>query len=130
MPPHFLYISAVIALPPASEGEVWSEELGVELDKAAALSRLYGRYAQAQLLFRRALHGRERAWGPDHPGTLASLENLANLIRDQVGELRVKGLERRGARGYLRLTRNPDEAPGSPSLCIHYTCVSVLADHL
>jgi tetratricopeptide (TPR) repeat protein len=42
-----------------------------------------GRYAEAEPLCRRALAIRERALGPNHQSTAASLNNLAELYRDQ-----------------------------------------------
>ena len=43
--------------------------------------RVQGRYGEAERLYRRALEGRERAFGPDHPVVAESLENLAALYR-------------------------------------------------
>jgi tetratricopeptide (TPR) repeat protein len=40
-------------------------------------------YAQARLLFERALAIREKVFGPEHPHTAASLNNLASLLRSQ-----------------------------------------------
>ena len=39
-----------------------------------------GKYEEAEPLYRRALAGREAALGAEHPTTLASVENLANLL--------------------------------------------------
>ena len=40
-----------------------------------------GDYAGAEPLFRRALEARERTLGKEHPDTLTSVHNLANLLR-------------------------------------------------
>ena len=42
-----------------------------------------GRYAEAEPLYKRALEARERTLGKDHPSTLMSLNNLANLYTAQ-----------------------------------------------
>jgi hypothetical protein len=39
-----------------------------------------GDYPAAEPLLRRALAGRERVLGPEHPDTLQSLLNLASLL--------------------------------------------------
>src|SRR6185437_4713688 len=40
-----------------------------------------GRYAEAEAIYQRALSVRERTVGPDHPDTVASLNNLASLYQ-------------------------------------------------
>ncbi|RPA89592.1 TPR-like protein [Choiromyces venosus 120613-1] len=40
-----------------------------------------GFYGQAATMVRRALEGREKVLGPDHPDTLTSVNNLASLLR-------------------------------------------------
>jgi tetratricopeptide (TPR) repeat protein len=42
-----------------------------------------GRLKEAQALFERALAGREKELGPDHPSTLISVNNVAVLLQDQ-----------------------------------------------
>jgi hypothetical protein len=42
-----------------------------------------GRYAEAELLFKRALATRKKALGPDHPDVVSSLGNLAALYAKQ-----------------------------------------------
>ena len=41
-----------------------------------------GDYAKAEPLYQRALKIREKALGPEHPETAASLNNLAQLYRE------------------------------------------------
>ena len=48
----------------------------------ASMWRMH-RYAEAEPLYRHALAIRERALGPDHPDTAASLNDLAYLLRMQ-----------------------------------------------
>ena len=43
-----------------------------------------GRHTEAEPLYRRALDGREKVLGAEHPDTLASLNNLAILLENQV----------------------------------------------
>ena len=54
-----------------------------DIGKAAELCKLYGRYNQAELLYRRALEGMEKALGPEHPDTLTALINLAAYLYNQ-----------------------------------------------
>ncbi|CAN0537098.1 unnamed protein product, partial [Scytosiphon promiscuus] len=42
------------------------------------------KYAEAQPLLVRALEINEKAVGPDHPRTAATISNLASLLRAQV----------------------------------------------
>ena len=59
-----LVAGAVAQVPPA-ESE-WTEDVDRELHIAARLSQLYGRLAEAEPLYRRALEGRQRVLGADH----------------------------------------------------------------
>jgi tetratricopeptide (TPR) repeat protein len=51
--------------------------------KAAQYLHERGRYAQAELLYQRALRIREQVLGPEHPEVAASLNSLANLSWEQ-----------------------------------------------
>ena len=42
-----------------------------------------GRYDDAEKLYKRALAGREEQLGPDHPDTLRTVQNLANVYSDK-----------------------------------------------
>jgi hypothetical protein len=53
------------------------------LNNLADLYERQGRYADAQLLYQRALSIREQAVGPDHPDTATSLNNLASFYQGQ-----------------------------------------------
>jgi len=57
----------------------WSELL----DRAGSYFQGRAAYAQAANLFRDALAKREKALGPEHPHTAASLNNLGTLLDDQ-----------------------------------------------
>src|SRR6516162_7165038 len=51
---------------------------------------------RANPLFERALAIREKMFGPEHPGTAASLNNLAGLLQDQGDSVKARPLfERR-----------------------------------
>ncbi|MCC9000405.1 MAG: tetratricopeptide repeat protein, partial [Candidatus Contendobacter sp.] len=54
-----------------------------------------GRYQEAEELYRRALAIREQALGPDHPGTAASLNNLAVVLNAQGRLADAEALHRR-----------------------------------
>ena len=49
----------------------------------AALYDSHGRFEEAEPLYTRALEIREKALGPEHPDTAASLNNLAGLYVSQ-----------------------------------------------
>ncbi|SLM39065.1 kinesin light chain 1 [Lasallia pustulata] len=38
--------------------------------------------AEAEAMYRRALEGKEKAWGPEHTSTLETVNNLGNLYAD------------------------------------------------
>ncbi|SLM38923.1 kinesin light, partial [Lasallia pustulata] len=37
--------------------------------------------AEAEAMYRRALEGQEKAWGPEHTSTLVTVNNLGNLYK-------------------------------------------------
>ncbi|KAI1846943.1 hypothetical protein JX265_014012 [Neoarthrinium moseri] len=49
----------------------------------AGVLRFQGKYEEAEVMNRRALDGREKALGADHPSTLTSVGNLALVLGDQ-----------------------------------------------
>jgi tetratricopeptide (TPR) repeat protein len=53
--------------------------VALSLNNLANLYDQQGRYADAELLYKRALVSREKALGPDHPDVTTSLNNLASL---------------------------------------------------
>jgi tetratricopeptide (TPR) repeat protein len=53
------------------------------LDKAGSYLHSRGAHSSARPLFERALAIREKVFGPEHPGTAASLNNLAGLLQDR-----------------------------------------------
>ena len=59
-----------------------------------------GKLQEAEPLYRRALEGYERTLGPDHPDTLASINNLAILIEAQGKPQEAEPLHRRALEGY------------------------------
>ncbi|MCJ1269239.1 hypothetical protein MMC22_009129 [Lobaria immixta] len=62
------------------------EEKEVSLDAIHRLGLLYhdqGKLAEAEKMYRRALDGKEKAWGPDHTFTLNTVDKLGNLYTDQ-----------------------------------------------
>lgn len=40
-----------------------------------------GKTQEAEAMYRRALEGLEKAWGPEHTSTLRAVENLAGLYK-------------------------------------------------
>ena len=61
-----------------------------------------GKYAKAEKMNRRALDGREKAWGPDHTSTLSIVNNLASLYVDQGKHAKAEEMYRRALDGYIR----------------------------
>ncbi|CUS11379.1 unnamed protein product, partial [Tuber aestivum] len=47
--------------------------------------------------------GRERILGPDHPGALSSVNNLANVLRDQGKYVESEAMNRRALEGQERI---------------------------
>jgi tetratricopeptide (TPR) repeat protein len=64
---------------PPKDAEDSTRDLMLEADRFHSL----GDYAQARPLYERVLEIREKALGPDHPGTAESLNNLAVLLQAQ-----------------------------------------------
>jgi len=65
---------------------------------AVVLQRL-GKYEEAVALYRKALDGREKTLGKEHPGTLTSLNNLATVLQDQGDYEAAEELHRRALEG-------------------------------
>jgi len=59
------------------------EDEASRADLAGSLFKAHGKLAEAEQLFRWALEGREGALGPDHKETLATVGNLASLLKAQ-----------------------------------------------
>ncbi|KAM3549110.1 hypothetical protein ARSEF4850_009032, partial [Beauveria asiatica] len=58
----------------------------IDFDALFGLGYLYanqGRVKEAEAMYRRALEGYEKAWGPDHTSTLDTVNNLGNLYKSQ-----------------------------------------------
>ena len=53
------------------------------MNNLAALYHAQGRYGEAEPLLKRALDGRERVLGKEHPDTLQSVNNVATLYYAQ-----------------------------------------------
>ena len=52
-------------------------------------------------MYRRALDGREKAWGLDHTSTLDTVNNLGNLYADQGKLVEAEEIYRRALDGYI-----------------------------
>ncbi len=64
----------------AAEPDSTPERLACLLDAVAGFHVDAGHYREAEPLLRRALEIRERVLGPEHPDTLTSMTNLADLL--------------------------------------------------
>ncbi|CUS15721.1 unnamed protein product, partial [Tuber aestivum] len=56
---------------------------------------------------RRALEGREKTLGPDHPNTLTSVSNLASVLESQGKYTQSEAMNRRALEGHEK-TLGPD----------------------
>ncbi|GIM13817.1 hypothetical protein Vretimale_16879, partial [Volvox reticuliferus] len=70
---------------------------------SAAAATSGGYLAEAESLHRRALVGRERVLGPDHPHTLASVSGLAELMQSSGRHDHARALHRRAMEGMARV---------------------------
>ena len=61
----------------------------------AWLCRVQGRYAEAELLFKRALTIQENALRPDHPDAAETLEDYAALLRKTGRSAEAEAMEAR-----------------------------------
>src|SRR5215210_1354326 len=68
------------ALKEASGFVLKDQRLTETLDELASVYRAAGRFDEAETLYRRTLSITEAAFGPEHPNTAASLNNLALLL--------------------------------------------------
>jgi len=59
-----------------------------------------GKHAEAEKMYRRALDGKEKAWGPDHTSTLDTVNNLGLLYADQGKHAEAEKMYRRALDGY------------------------------
>jgi tetratricopeptide (TPR) repeat protein len=66
-----------------SKSNPCSDEVLSALANLGLLYRDQGKLAEAEQMFLRALAGKEKALGPDHPSTLDTVDNLGLLYRDQ-----------------------------------------------
>ncbi|KAI4086456.1 MAG: hypothetical protein L6R37_008417 [Teloschistes peruensis] len=76
---------------------------GIESDDLFWFAYLYKRNdmnSEAEKMYRRALDGKEKAWGPDHTSTLDTVNNLATLYKDQGKHGEVEKMYRRALDGY------------------------------
>jgi tetratricopeptide (TPR) repeat protein len=70
----------------------------MSLNNLATLYSAEGRYSEAETFFRRSLMTWEKAFGPDHPDSVTSLENYAVLLRQMNREAEAMDLEVRANR--------------------------------
>ncbi|SLM39072.1 nb-arc and tpr domain protein [Lasallia pustulata] len=55
--------------------------------------------AEAEAMYRRALEGSEKAWGPEHTSTLDTVDNLGNLYNNQGKMAEAEAMYRRALEG-------------------------------
>lgn len=69
--------------------------------------------AEAEKMYRRALDEKEKAWGPDHPSTLRTTNNLRLLNASRDGHIEVGKIHSRALDGSDR-AYDTDRHPQSP----------------
>ncbi|SLM37612.1 kinesin light [Lasallia pustulata] len=72
------------------------------LDAVHNLGMLYAdqdKMAEAEAMYRRALEGYEKAWGPENTSTLETVNNLGNLYADQGKMAEAEAMYRRALEG-------------------------------
>ncbi len=80
-----------------------SQDNQAALDAIHSLGSFYtnqGKMAEAEAMYRRALEGKEKAWGPEHTSTLDTVNNLGNLYKDQGKMAEAEAMYRRALEGY------------------------------
>ncbi|KAG1677967.1 hypothetical protein FOA52_001385 [Chlamydomonas sp. UWO 241] len=76
--------SAVHQAPPPEDIEAADTDAEwAALEKAGAMCKLYGRYSEAEPLYRRALNTRRSRLGADHPDTMAAIRSMGQLLQAQ-----------------------------------------------
>ena len=69
-----------------------------------------GKYNEAEAMHRRALEGREKALGFEHPDTLTSVSNLRSVLSSQGKYDEAEAMHRRALEGYEKALglKHPD----------------------
>ncbi|KAL9101256.1 MAG: hypothetical protein Q9163_003470 [Psora crenata] len=78
----------------------WSRIEPGDLHQFAYLYRQNDMNAEAEMMYRRALDGYEKVWGPDHISTLDTVNNLGNLYANQGKLIEAEEMYRRALDGY------------------------------
>ncbi len=74
-----------------------------------ALYKDQGKMQEAEAMYRRALEGKEKAWGPEHTSTLGTVNNLGALYKDQGKMQKAEAMYRRALEGYETRERKEEE---------------------
>ncbi len=73
------------------------------LSLLASVLQYQGKYEAAEEMNRRALEGREKVLGVEHPSTLTSVDNLASVLRYQGKYEAAEEMNRRALEGYEKV---------------------------
>src|SRR2546421_9579590 len=85
----------------------------------------YGKKAEAEAMYVRALQGKEKAWGPEHTSTLKTVKNLGNLYAAQGKMSEAEAMYVRALQGYKKaMGTDYPETRLLPAIWMH--CVLVL----
>lgn len=66
-------------------------EPGVSHAGTRSIPSAQGKYEDADALYQQAIEMEENTLGPDHPNLAASLTNWANMLREQVIHVQIRG---------------------------------------
>lgn len=62
-----------------------------------------GRHKEAEVMYERALDGREKAWGLEHTSTLDTVNNLGNLYNERGRHKEAEAMYKQALKGYEEL---------------------------
>ncbi|KAL8865632.1 MAG: hypothetical protein Q9198_009229 [Flavoplaca austrocitrina] len=90
------------------------------LSNAAWYAAEQGRYDEAEQMDRRALDGREKVLGKEHPDTLTSVDNLASVLRYQGKYEEAEPMNRRALDGYEKVLGKEHPSTLTSVYCLAY----------
>jgi tetratricopeptide (TPR) repeat protein len=73
------------------------------LNNLASVLQGQGKYEETEVMYRRALKGRENILGMEHPSTLASVNDIATVLQAQGRYEEAEAMNRQALNGYEKL---------------------------
>ena len=78
----------------------WDDMDSDDIHSIGYLDSMMGRRIEAEMMYIRALKGKEKAWGAEHTSTLSTVNNLGNLYKDQGKMQEAEEMYVRALKGY------------------------------